>query len=227
MTLLTLLVLSLFILTAETSRAESVTAPKPTIRAVIHDARTQITTERTTARQDIQGIRENARMGSTTASTTRADIRGDIQNRHDQASTTINKIKDDRNRQIKEALATVFNRLTVATDRLDKIVTRLESRMQKLKDAGADITKEKVLVDNAKELISKARTDIANTSASAGTITTATSPTEQFTKTKTQVTAIQDSLKKAQKELTDATIMLSKEHRGNTTQATTSSTTSN
>jgi chromosome segregation ATPase len=134
------------------------------------------------------------------------------------ASTTKNNT-DGGDYQMKNNLAVVEARLTAVTERLDRVVVRIESRMKKISDAGTDTSKEMALVDEAKGILSKARTDIAN-----ATPLTANQK-GQFAKAKVQLTNIQDSLKKAQKDLIDAVSMLGQENHsiratGTTTRST-------
>ncbi len=193
--------------------------PKAIIKEDIKDARGKIINERADMRQDIGALRKDLKVNtsSTTSSEARGEMRNkmkeDIKDRREMASSTIKNVKEDRNQKIKESLALVRARLIAASDRLDKIVARVESRMKKLSEAGADTSKEKVLVDQAKGLIAEVRSSIANATTQSDLVTTSTNPKEQFGKVKTQYNSIQENLKKAQKILSEAVSMLAKERR--------------
>ena len=119
----------------------------------------------------------------------------------------------ERDTKIKDKVGKVNDRLNAAADRLDVLAGRITSRMQKLTDAGADVSKEKVLVDDAPGLVIKARGDIASSTAMMQLMATSTISKEKFTKTKTAYAGIEETLKKAQKKLVDAVTLLAKEKR--------------
>lgn len=212
--------------TATTPSSPGITPP----RAVLRDANGAIIREKMDARRDIVDLKKNLKAKASTTGTStkkelRDDLRQDIKDRKAQASTTINRIRDDRNEKMKAGLSLVRGRFTTALERFDKIIVRLESRMAKLKDAGADVSKEVVLIDSAKTLLAKVRTDVSTITTQANQIASSTSPKIQFEKIKSQATLIQESLKKTRKILTEVTVMLAKERRLNKGNASTTSTT--
>lgn len=150
-------------------------------------------------------------LSSTTVSAT--GIRTDARDLGHASTTMENVRRDERNLRVKQNMGLVTARLSAAADRLDQTIVRIESRMKKLSDAGADTSKEKVLIEDAKSLIIKARTNIASTSPLADGVVTSANPRSEFAKVRTSFIGIRDTLKKAQRNLVDAVVMLAKERR--------------
>ncbi len=111
----------------------------------------------------------------------------------------INVRKDEAENRIKgrfsDFFGKVIERFNATADRLDKIVLRIESRLIKLESEGANETRARSLLADAKVKLNTAKLSIANISV------TASSTVSANTTLKTAYPAVKSAVEKAKKDL--------------------------
>jgi exonuclease VII small subunit len=100
--------------------------------------------------------------------------------------------------------ANISNRMDAALARLDAIVLRIESRTQKLADAGYTVDAILPLIDEAKASLDKARTQLEGIDAHVNKTVSSESPQVEWQKLRQAFTTIKEDLNTAKESLRKA-----------------------
>jgi chromosome segregation ATPase len=131
-----------------------------------------------------------------------------VEAKRDEVKNKIEERKDDARERIEtrfaKFMAKVVERLNAAAGRFDKITLRIESRLTKLEDEGADESKARALLITAKQKLDIARISINNVNiAASSTISASTTLKMNYPAIKNVVEKAKDDLKATQAALVD------------------------
>lgn len=116
----------------------------------------------------------------------------------------LSKVLQDR---IRNLIANVVERLAATLHRFDTIVTRIDSRIEKLNAAQMDTTAASAKLSEAKDALEHARTLLAQTPDSA-TVVTSETPRTAYKAIRAQLIAVRDELKHVRNLLQEAVTLL-------------------
>lgn len=212
-----IITLALVLLAAQTAYAEEgsvrVSAQinaSTTVKAPIREVRKEIREDRAEMNK---GIRDDRKaLASTTASSTPAERREDRKEFREETKEKRENFREDAKKKLElirqQTMARiVINRLNATITRLEKIVAKLDTRIAKFKEKGADVTAPTKASADAKLALADARVKlnaivIPTTLTGSTTASSTASTTTQSIKS--AVKEIEDIIKKAHKAVVAA-----------------------
>lgn len=210
-----IITLALVLFTAQTALAQdgSVTATaqvtasasttKPGLRAPIREVQKDIKEARTVMNKEVRDDRKA--LASTTASSTPAERKEAKKEFREETKDKREDFRDDSKAAREEArmqamIRIVTNRLNATITRLEKIVAKLDARIVKFKEKGANVTVATQASADAKLALADARVKL-NVILTPGATASSTASTTQAT-VKSSVKEIESLIKKAHKAVT-------------------------
>lgn len=157
----------------------------------------QLMEKREAVRMEIKEKREDLRE---TIKQKRETFREEAKERVD---TLKRKLSEERAKRIEVFFGTMVRKFEAAISRLRTLADRIDSRLDKIEDAGKDVSEFRVLLDNAKITIETAEDSLDKAKEEFNALAKSENPQEYFKKVKEIVSGVAQKIKDAHKALID------------------------
>jgi prophage DNA circulation protein len=118
-------------------------------------------------------------------------------------TTTVNKIKEKRNQFLQNQLARMIEKFKAAVTRLEKISTRIQERIDILKNEGLNMTEAQTALNSAKTKITDAKNSVSSLTTSASNLINSEDPKKAFADLRALMNTSKEKIRAAHEALVD------------------------